>query len=184
MKGSLELIIGNMFSGKTSELIRRIKRAQFINDNILVVNYIDDNRYNSDNVITSHDNISFKSIKTRLLSDIPIDKINNSSSIFIDEAQFFDDLYEYVYTLVETYGKHVVVAGLDGDCNRSKFGYILDLVPICNTVDKYTAYCSVCKDGTPAPFTKKIFTNNIYPLDIEVGGLDKYTPVCRTHFGN
>jgi thymidine kinase len=116
-----------------------------------------------------------------LLSEIPIHQITKSNVIFIDEAQFFDDLYECVYSLVELYGKHVVVAGLDGDCNRKKFGSILDLIPICNTIDKYSAYCSVCKDGTLAPFTKKAF-NYVCENKIEIGGSDKYMPVCRNHF--
>ena len=75
--------------------------------------------------------------------------------------------------------KHVVVCGLDGDINRNIFGEIIKLIPICDSLIKLHAYCNKCNDGTLAPFTKKI--NNDISL-IDIGGSDKYIPVCRYHF--
>ena len=173
--GRLELIIGNMFSGKSTELIRRINREKSINKKILVVNYIHDNRYATDSIAT-HDNDTIKCIKIKFLSELNFD---NYDSIFIDEGQFFTDLYDIVKDLVDTFHKKVVISGLDGDFNRNQFGDIIKLIPICDTVDKLTAYCNKCNNGTPGPFTKKI-TNGGSIIDI--GSSDKYIPVCRTHF--
>jgi len=180
MNGKLELIIGNMFSGKTSELIRRINREKSINKRILVINFSQDNRYCSDSVC-SHDFIKTKCLKVTKLEDIPLGMINDYDSFFIDEAQFFSDLYSYVKKLVEEFKKHVVVSGLDGDSNRKIFGDIINLIPICDTVDKFRAYCNKCNDGTYAPFTKKIKGKSDI---IDIGGSDKYVPVCRFHYLN
>ena len=175
MNGRLELIIGNMFSGKSTELIRRINKEKSINKSILVINYIDDNRY-SNNSISTHDSLQVKCKKVKYLSEI----INlDYDSFFIDEGQFFTDLYQFVYNLVDNLGKHVVVSGLDGDLNRNMFGDIIKLIPICDRVNKLTAYCNKCNDGTIGPFTKKIKNDNII---LDIGGSDKYIPVCRKHF--
>ena len=176
--GRLELIIGNMFSGKSSELIRRINREKSIQKKILVINFIGDNRYSS-NSIATHDNTKVNSLKLAKLSDIPPNMVKQYDSFFIDEGQFFPDLYTFVKTLVDTECKHVVISGLDGDSNRQPFGDIIKLIPISDTVDKLNAYCNKCNNGTLAPFTKKISGNvNL----IEIGGSDKYLPVCRKHY--
>ena len=180
--GRLELIIGNMFSGKSSELIRRINREKSIHKRILVINYIDDNRYDFESIST-HDNIKIHSLKVKRLHDLD-NLIETHDSFFIDEGQFFEDLYDFVTLLVDIYKKHVVVSGLDGDCYRNVFGEILKLVPVCDTVDKLSAYCSKCINGTVAPFTKKIVKKQDENGQIDIGGSDKYIPVCRDHYFN
>ena len=176
--GRLELIIGNMFSGKSTELIRRINREKSINKKILVINYIHDNRYSTDSIAT-HDNGVVKCIKLKFLSELNKEQIENYDSIFIDEGQFFSDLYDIVKKLVDTCKLHVVISGLDGDFNRNQFGDIIKLIPICDTVDKFTAYCNKCNNGTPGPFTKKITCGTSV---IDIGSNDKYVPVCRKHY--
>ena len=176
----LELIIGNMFSGKTSELIRRINREKSINKKILVVNYVGDNRYSTNSVV-SHDNLKVSCLKLEKLNDITENMIQQYDSFFIDEAQFFPDLYTCVKTLVDTHQKHVVVCGLDGDSTRNPFGDIIKLIPLCDTLDKLTAYCCRCNNGTAAPFTKKKIAENKRNI-IDIGGSDKYIPVCRYHY--
>lgn len=178
MEGRLELIIGNMFSGKSSELIRRLNREKSINKKILVINYDLDNRYSHDSVST-HDNVQVKCIRVNKLSDIDYTLIKEVDSIFIDEGQFFSDLFDSVVSFVDCSKKHVVISGLDGDSYRSTFGDLIKLIPICDTVDKLRAYCNKCNDGTYAPFTKKLTRSNEL---IDIGGSDKYIPVCRTHF--
>ena len=177
--GKLELIIGNMFSGKSSELIRRINREKSINKKIIVINYVGDNRYSS-NSIATHDNLKVNSLKLEKLNDITQNMIQQYDSFFIDEGQFFDDLYTIVLKLVDAYHKHVVVSGLDGDSNRNPFGDMVRLIPVCDKVDKLKAYCCKCNNGTTAPFTKKITKNGGSIIDI--GGTDKYIPVCRAHY--
>jgi len=177
--GRLELIIGNMFSGKSTELIRRINREKSINKKILVINFIDDNRY-SKNSVTTHDQTKANCLKMRSLSDLSDNMIRQYDSFFIDEGQFFTDLYIVVKNLVDIHNKHVVVSGLDGDSNRNQFGDLIKLIPIADTVDKLTAYCNRCNNGNPGPFTKKIQAGSS-PI-IDIGGNDKYIPVCRKHY--
>jgi thymidine kinase len=181
-KCSLELIIGNMFSGKSSELIRRVNREKSINRKILIINYISDNRYGTNSVAT-HDNLKVNCLKLEKLNNITENMIQQYDSFFIDEGQFFTDLYEVVIKLVDKYNKHVVVSGLDGDSNRTLFGDIVRLIPMCDTVDKLKAYCCKCSNGTLAPFTKKTAKNKSNQV-IDIGGIDKYEPVCRHHYFN
>ena len=178
--GSLEIIIGNMFSGKSTELIRRINSILSINKNIIVINYINDNRYSTDSVST-HDSIKIESLKVESLYSIDSLRLKNCDYIFIDEAQFFSDLYPFVKEYVDTHNKKIVISGLDGDSNRKKFGSILDLIPLSDSVLKLKAYCIKCLDGTHGPFTKKIIDNNNNNI-IDIGGSDKYIPVCRYHY--
>ena len=181
--GKLELIIGNMFSGKTSELIRRVNKLKSINKKILVVNFVNDNRY-STNSVASHDNLKINCLKLDKLSNITDNMIQQYDSFFIDEGQFFSDLYNSVINLVDNHHKHVVVSGLDGDSLRNPFGDMVKLIPCCDTVDKFTAYCVKCNDGTPAPFTKKKIaeTGKSNKNVIDIGGTDKYISVCRNHY--
>ena len=98
--GRLELIIGNMFSGKSTELIRRINREKSINKKIIVINYSEDNRYSS-NSIATHDQTKVNCLKLKKLSEFDPQFINQYDSFFIDEGQFFPDLYIFVKNLVD-----------------------------------------------------------------------------------
>ena len=176
--GRLELIMGNMFSGKSTELIRRINRQKSITKKILIINYIDDNRYSSNSVAT-HDHVKINCLKLKKLSDLNNNFVKDYDCFFIDEGQFFSDLYSFVKDLVELHKKHVVVSGLDGDSDRNAFGEIIKLIPICDKVDKLNAYCNKCNNGTVAPFTKRTIQSKSV---VDIGGSDKYIPVCRKHF--
>jgi len=176
--GKLELVIGNMFSGKSTELIRRINREKSIHKKIVVINFMDDNRY-SKNAVSTHDKTNVNSLKLKFLADFNANMIQQYDSFFIDEGQFFTDLYPFVILLVDTFKKHVVVSGLDGDSDRNMFGDILKLIPICDTVDKLCAYCAMCNNGTNGPFTRKIVKDS---KQIDIGGSEKYIPVCRNHY--
>jgi thymidine kinase len=112
---------------------------------------------------------------------VAVNLLNQYDSIFIDEGQFFPDLYSFVSDLVDNYRKHVIVSGLDGDSNRNTFGELIKLIPICDTVDKLHAYCNKCNNGRIAPFTKKIKEDTVL---IDIGGINKYIPVCRYHYLN
>ena len=103
----------------------------------------------------------------------------SANLVILEESQFFTNLYETVLKLVETDSKHVIVVGLDGDYQRKPIGEVLQCIPIADTVTRLTAYCSVCRDGTLAPFTARK-SNDL--TQILVGGLESYMPVCRKHF--
>ena len=94
-------------------------------------------------------------------------------------GQFFSDLYDFCYKAVEIDCKLVVVSGLDGDFQRKAFGQLLDLIPLADRVDKLSALCTRCHDGTAAIFSKRVVKGT---EQIAVGGLDSYIPVCRFHY--
>jgi thymidine kinase len=177
--GNIQLILGCMFSGKTSELIRRIKRYNSIQKRILFVNYIEDTRYNNnENNIYTHDKICCEGIYLDKLHSL-LNKVEQYDVFVINEGQFFEDIYNITIELCEKYGKDVLICGLDGDFKRQTFKYnLLDLIPYADTVEILTAYCSICKDETPARFSKRI-TNEIQQ---KVIGTSNYIPVCRKHY--
>ena len=93
-----------------------------------------------------------------------------------EEAQFFKDLYEFVKELVDEYNKNVIVVGLDGDSDRKNFGDIHKLLPICDDIVKLKAYCSICRNGVRAIFSKRISDSK---EKILVGSERDYIAVCR-----
>ena len=106
-------------------------------------------------------------------------EIIDAKLVIIEEAQFFNDLYDFVLDLVEKQGKDVIVVGLDGDADRKPFGQILELVPLCDKISKLKAFCKLCADGTNALFT---FCKKKKDEQVCVGGEDLYMPLCRRHY--
>jgi thymidine kinase len=178
MCGNLEIIIGPMFSGKSTEIIRRIRLLQKIDKKILIVKPSIDNRYTSDK-ITSHNFESVDCIVVNNLCDINNSIIKEHDTVVIDEGQFFDDLVETVDTWLKLYNINIIVAGLDGDFQQKPIGKILNLIPLSNKCVKLNSLCNICKDGTEAPFSFRIVQSNEAVL---VGGSDSYMPLCRTHY--
>jgi len=178
--GSIKLIIGCMYSGKTSELIREYNKWKSINKTVLIINFAEDERYGKDNFLYSHDKIKAQCVKTLKLNNITKQILDEYEIILINEGQFFSDLKENVINWCDNYNKHIIVAGLDGDFERNKFGDILDLIPHADDVVKIKGLCSLCKDGTSAIFSLRI-TND---KEQKVIGSDNYIPVCRKHYKN
>lgn len=176
--GYLEIIYGPMFSGKSTELIRRIRISRAINKKVLVVKPIIDDRYMTDRIV-SHNFDSEECKVVKKLCELD-NEINNYDFIIIDEGQFFPDLKEVVIKWVEDYKLYVVVSGLDGDYKRNPIGSILELAPYADKFYKQTSYCKICCDGTEAIFSFKINIDNQEQIDI--GSEDKYKPVCRKHY--
>ena len=175
--GKLEIFLGPMFAGKSTEIIRRIRKMKFIGKKILVVKPQIDNRYNEDK-ITSHDYETADCIIVTNLSELNVKDYN---TIIIDEGQFFNDLKEYVISWVDIFDINVVVAGLDGDFQRQPIGQMLELIPYADSCIKLNALCSKCKDGTNASFTHRIIHSN---EQILIGGSDTYIPLCRKCYLN
>lgn len=175
----LKILLGSMFSGKSTELIRLIRREQSINNNILVIKPIIDNRYSNEH-ICSHNNDRIRCITTNNLNEIiQLEEWDKINCIFIDEGQFFKGLYNFVIECLETYNKSVIIAGLDGDSNRKSFGEILSLIPLADEVRKLSAYCHYCKNGTLGIFTHRITNDKKQTL---IGGANVYKAVCRQHY--
>ena len=190
--GYLEIILGPMYSGKSSRLVEIYKQCKFCNIPVAVINHVIDNRYD-DELLSTHDKIKIPCIKTEKLfdvwSNIPVfdnnprfkDMINviKSNVILINEGQFFPDLFEVVNDMVDC-GKQINICGLDGDFERKKFGQILDLIPLCDRVTKLTSLCSLCKNGTPGIFSMRL-TNE---KEQTVVGSENYIPVCRVCYNS
>ena len=173
----LTIIMGNMFSGKTSELIRRLKRYKVLNKKVVVINSSKDTR-SPEEVINTHDGVQFPCLKVDHISHCIIkESFCNADIVAIDEAQFFANLKEFVEMCLFL-NKSVIIAGLDGDYKQRKFGEVIDCIPLASDVTKLSALCMDCKNGTPGPFTKRIVQNDDLEL---VGGNDMYKAVCRRH---
>ena len=170
---SLKLILGCMYSGKTTEILRIVNSLKHIDEIPLIIKPIIDNRYSIDKIST-HDNIEYDCKTVNNLSEL---KNIENNYIIIEEAQFFKDLYLFIIHQVDINHKNVIIVGLDGDSNRENFGNIHKLIPLCDDIIKLKAYCSICKDGTPGIFSKRI---NIKNKDtIFVGSDNDYIAVCR-----
>ena len=180
MSGYLELILGPMFSGKTSKILDLYKQCEYSNSPVVVINHTSDKRY-SETMLSTHDLKMIPCIQANNLFDLTVtdgstsEQITKSKVILINEGQFFNDLYDWVLHMVECEKKEVYVCGLDGDFNRKKFGGILDLIPVCDKVVKLKSICSICRNGTKAIFSLRV-TNDTEQVLI---GSDCYKPVCR-----
>lgn len=176
--GHLSLLIGCMFAQKTTELLRRIRRYQSIDCHVLVINYIADTRYGTE-CIASHDKEREQAVCVHRLREVDA-LVKDYQVIIIDEGQFFPDLFEYVTKWADTLPVHIVVAGLDGTSDRKPFGDMLRLIPHAEEVERLTAFCAVCRDGTVATYSQYIGATT--DDTIHIGGSEAYRPVCRKHY--
>ena len=178
-KMSLDIVLGPMWAGKSSHIIGKIRRYRAIGWNVLVVVNPLDNRYGSQ-VVSSHDKEQISALAVKDLDTLFEDSQYLSAKlVVIEEAQFYKGLYDFVKTAVERDKKHVMCVGLDGDADRKPFGEILQLIPLCDTVEKITSLCAECGDGTPALFTHRFTPSQ---EQIQVGAEHTYAPFCRKHF--
>jgi thymidine kinase len=173
--GYLELIIGPMFSSKTTALLEIYKKCQFCSISVTIINHTSDTRYD-DKLLSSHDKVKAPCLQTNELKEIwPSNfALFSSDVILINEGQFFPDLYDIVITMLD-YNKKIYICGLDGDFDRKKFGQILDLIPYCDKVNKLHSICSLCRDGTMAIFSMRLTDET----EQTVVGSNNYIPVCR-----
>ncbi|MBN3307606.1 KITH protein, partial [Amia calva] len=171
----LQVIFGPMFSGKSTELMRRVRRFQIAQYNCLVIKYAKDTRY-SDSGMATHDRSTMEAVPANQLKDV-YTLAMESSVIGIDEGQFFPDTVEFCEEMANR-GKTIIVAALDGTFQRKPFGNILNLVPLAESVVKLHAVCMECY--REAAYTKRLGAEK----EVEViGGADKYHAVCRACYG-
>ncbi|HEY0895901.1 MAG TPA: thymidine kinase [Sphingobacteriaceae bacterium] len=172
MNGSIEVICGSMFSGKTEELIRRLKRAQIAKMDVEIFKPKTDTRYDENDVV-SHDRNSIPSTPVESASSILL-LGSNTQVVGIDEAQFFDDELPEVCNKLASKGIRVIVAGLDMDFQGQPFGPIPALMAIAEEVTKVHAVCVCC--GGPASYS---FRTAASESRILLGEKDSYEPRCR-----
>ena len=170
--GTIELICGCMFSGKTEELIRRIRRAQIAKLSVIVFKPIIDSRYSKTEIV-SHNNEKVNSSPIATSTEM-IQSSNGCDVIGIDEAQFFDKgIVETCRTLAKR-GKRVIIAGLDKDYKGEPFGFIPNLMCEADYLLKLRAICVIC--GNFASYTKRITSET---KQVVIGELNKYEARCR-----
>ncbi len=178
--GNLELICGSMFSGKTEELLRRIRRAQIARKKLQVFKPIIDHRYGIRRV-ASHTGIAWEHVyavtdSASLLAAV----LPETEVVAIDEVQFFDDDMINVCDALADAGKRVIAAGLDQDFRGEPFGPMPKLMALAESVDKLQAICVVC--GAPASRTQRLIDGRPARIDdpvILVGGSESYEARCR-----
>ena len=173
--GWIEVICGSMFSGKTEELIRRLKRAQIAGQKIEIFKPEVDIRYDEEEVV-SHDENSLSSTPVKSSSNILI-LANDAEVVGIDEAQFFDLELINVCNQLASLGKRVVIAGLDMDFKGRPFGPMPGLMAIAEYVTKVHAICVKC--GSLANHSHRVIDSEKL---VELGERTKYEPLCRGCF--
>ncbi|XP_020221496.1 thymidine kinase a [Cajanus cajan] len=178
--GEIHVIVGPMFAGKTTSLLRRIQSETANGRNVAIIKSSKDTRYGLDSIVT-HDGAKLPCWALSNLSlfkqKFGVDAYEQLDVIGIDEAQFFDDLYEFCRQAADNDGKTVIVAGLDGNYLRRSFGSVLDIIPLADSVTKLTARCEIC--AKRASFTLRKTQETQIEL---IGGVDVYMPVCRQHY--
>jgi thymidine kinase len=178
--GRLELIIGCMYSGKTTELMRRVQMYQVLKKKIIVYTHSSDNRYSdSGNIATHNRNVMSAIPLSKLAGSDTVENYKAADIVFIEEGQFFPDLVEFVLDAVNRDNKIVIVSGLDGDFQLNPFENIVKLIPHSEAITKLNALCKMCGDGTPACFSKRIVESTEREL---VGSDGVYEAVCRYHY--
>ncbi|WP_100374199.1 thymidine kinase [Bacillus sp. FJAT-45037] len=179
-EGRLEVICGSMFSGKSEELIRRIRRVSFGKLKVQVFKPAIDNRYSEEEVV-SHNGTKVCAVPVRLSVDILEHVHEDTQVVAVDEVQFFDEGIIAVADELADRGVRVICAGLDQDFRGEPFGPIMPLMALAEEVTKLQAVCPVC--GTPASRTQRLIDGNpasyTDPI-ILVGASESYEPRCRT----
>lgn len=182
--GRIDVIIGPMFAGKTSELLHRVNQAHDNGLRVMLLKSEKDSRYSSKHIVT-HNGESKGCFSVRNLADVKTRYSKEYAEchvVAIDEAQFFKDLVDFCQMAADKDDKHVVIAGLDGDFLRKRFGQVVDLLPIADSVKKLSAKCHFCaKNGTSYP---AIFSLRITAIEDQehIGGAEAYVAACRKHY--
>lgn len=179
--GSIEVVTGSMFSCKTDELIRRLRRATIARQKVQVFKPIIDKRYHVDKV-TSHAGTVFAALPIHCSDDLLEQLDPETSVVGIDEAQFFDDGIVTVAQALAERGVRVIVAGLDTDFRGEPFGCMPVMMAVAEQVDKLQAICMVC--GEEASRTQRLVNDRparYHDPIVIVGASEMYEARCRKH---
>ncbi len=175
-RGWLEVIVGGMYSGKTEELIRRLRRWQFAKQKVQIFKPRIDNRYSEDS-LASHNQNKIEATVIDRAEEILLHLTSDTKVIGIDEGQFFDASLVSVVNTLASQGVRVIVAGLDTDWRGNPFEPMPTLMAIAESVTKHHAVCMVC--GGLASRTQRIFNSE---SRVAVGSYGMYEARCREHF--
>lgn len=174
-RGWIEVVCGSMFSGKTEELLRRVKRAQIAGQNVAIFKPSIDTRY-ADLEVVSHDSNNISAVSVQNSEEI-LKRAMLAKVVAIDEVQFFDDAIVDVCNKLAANGSRVIVAGLDMDYKGNPFAPMPQLLAVAEYITKVHAICMQC--GQLANFSHRISKDE---EQVVLGEKDKYEPLCRVCF--
>jgi thymidine kinase len=174
MTGKLSLILGPMYSGKSTTLLNRYRRYKLGNKKCFLIKYSKDNRYHQNNIVT-HDNLEYEAKNCFLLKELD-SLVHEYDVICVDEVQFYEDASEYCDKWANE-GLIVEACGLNGDFKRKPFNQISLLIPLADKIDHITAIDEI--NGYDAPFTKRLSDETDQEV---IGGKDKYKASSRVLF--
>ena len=174
--GWIEVIAGSMFSGKSEELIRRLRRAKIARQKVQVFKPEIDERYSNDHIV-SHSEMKHESANVRTAADVRANIKPDTEVVGIDEAQFFDNELIQVVNELAAQGKRVIVAGLDQDYTGKPWEPMPQLLAVAEYITKTHAICMKC--GQPANYTQRTFESE---ERVAVGGEGMYEARCRQCF--
>ena len=177
----IELFVGPMFSGKTTELIRRITTHVFAGKKCLVIKFAQDTRYSKTKIVSHNKQSEYEAFNcsSKIIDSLNELKLDSFDVIGIDEAQFFEDVAEIFVPLSDS-GKTIIVSGLDADKYRKPFGKILDIAPFSDQIIKLNAVCGICKKARAAHSLMKGQTidDPKHETEISIGGNESYFAIC------
>jgi len=174
----LELILGVMYSGKSTELGRRLK-IKSLYRTVAAVNTIKDVRYGTDGIIT-HDGAAISCIRVNNLYELrDLPAYRKAHVVGIDEGNFFPEIKEFVVQELKLTNKSFIISGLDGDKDKKFFGTLHELIPHAEKKDFLTAICKRCGNGNRAPFS---IDHVKFEGQEKIGGSETYEAVCRKHY--
>ncbi len=180
-RGSVEVIVGSMFSGKTDELIRRLRRATIARQKVQVFKPAIDKRFNEEKV-TSHAGSDYAAISINSSEEILEYLEDDTTVVAVDEAQFFDPGIGPLVQKLADQGLRIIVAGLDTDFRGQPFGSLPTMMAQAERVDKLQAICMVC--GEPATRTQRLVNGSPAHYDdpvVIIGASELYEARCREH---
>ncbi|BBK27647.1 thymidine kinase [Staphylococcus arlettae] len=179
--GWIECITGSMFSGKSEELIRRLRRGVYAKQKVVVFKPAIDDRYHKDKIV-SHNGNAIEAINITTASEILRHDLSEVDVIGIDEVQFFEDEVVNIAEQLAARGHRVITAGLDMDFRGKPFKPIPELLAVSEVVTKLQAVCAVC--GASSSRTQRLIDGKPAKIDdpiILVGANESYEPRCRAH---
>lgn len=177
---SLEIVLGPMFSGKSSHALSYIRRLKAVGRNVLAVKPVIDTRFSEDHIVT-HNQDKVPCVVWD--SNVPLTSnrfMLQADCIVVEEAQFFKGLYIFCQDMLKL-GKHLLLVGLDGDAHQGPFREILDCIPLAYRVTKLSALCKLCEGGSEAYYTRYKQNRDQSQTQVDVGGAEKYEAVCLRH---
>ena len=172
----LDIILGPMFAGKSSRILSIESRYAAMGMRVLIVKHASDNRYGQQDDIITHDQRRVPCRRILSLNEVA-DEVGNYDVVIVDEAHFFAGLVNFARHVVEGYRRSLFLVGLDGDSNRRPFGELLECIPLADRVERITAFCHQCADGTPGLFSYR--RNGPHDQQVIVGGPERYQTLCR-----